>query len=67
MTTDPQGHFLFVAGSAPTVWVIDTRPGSPTFNTVLLTINLPQAANYHLRHRRDRRRQAIFWSARAMM
>ncbi len=40
---DPLGHFVFVAGPSATVWVIDARAGSETFNQILRTIDLPRA------------------------
>ncbi len=43
LTTDPEGHFLFVAGAAPTVWVVDIRPNSSTFHQAIRTIALPRA------------------------
>jgi hypothetical protein len=42
IAVDPLGHFVFVAGYAATVWVIDARPSSDTFNEVLRTIDLPR-------------------------
>ena len=42
VTMDPLGHFLFAAGPAETVWVIDIRPNSPTFHQVLRHIDLPR-------------------------
>ena len=43
IAVDPLGHFVFVAGNAPTVWVIDIRPSSSKFNQVLRTIDLPRS------------------------
>ncbi len=42
MAMDPSGHFLFVAGEAQVVWVIDLRPRSDTYHKVLRTIVLPR-------------------------
>ena len=42
LAIDPQGQFLFAAGPAATVWVIDIRPESDTFHQVLRTIDLPR-------------------------
>ncbi|MCA9264247.1 MAG: hypothetical protein KDA60_10385, partial [Planctomycetales bacterium] len=41
IATDPASHFLFVAGGAPTVWVVDIRPNSSSFHQVIRTLNLP--------------------------
>ncbi|MBW2278114.1 MAG: LysM peptidoglycan-binding domain-containing protein, partial [Deltaproteobacteria bacterium] len=42
LAMDPAGHFLFAAGHAAAVYVIDIRPNSFTFHEVVGTINLPR-------------------------
>ncbi len=42
LAMDPDGHFLFVAGVASAVWVVDIRAESETFHQVIRTISLPR-------------------------
>ncbi len=39
---DPQDRFLFVGSPGNTIYIVDIRPGSPTFHTTLSSIVLPR-------------------------
>ena len=42
ITTDPGDRFLFVAGPSNTIYLVDIRPGSPTFHETIGSIVLPR-------------------------
>ena len=41
LAVDPEDHFLYAAGDEQAIYVIDIRPGSPTFHQVVQTVQLP--------------------------